>query len=374
MTRPRISPHRASSNNDESLSPSGRRTLAPPLLLATALVLLGGCGDGETDPPGPPPPAYLLVLNSLGETLDRIDLDTGVVEYAITPTGNAPNDLLVDAVRNRAWVANSGDNSVAAFDLATLGAGPVALLGPNSNPWALARLTDGGIAVTNWLSGDVAWIDPQSGAVGGRIPVGRAPQALIPAPDPAHLLVTLVQYDFPSGRFGPGLVQPLCPDCGEPRRPAVAVGTNPQTLVLGPDGGIHVVCTGNYGGYAPTRAGEIHILDPTTYAPRDTIALGGSPDRAAVAGNFVYVSALEGLLKYDGVTHAVINDAAHPILNASTLGGLVVDEARHRLYVTGFTDDLVYVLDTLADTLVTAWEVGDGPVTLARVEVPTGPE
>lgn len=333
-----------------------------------AALLLPGCGDPQPDPPGPPPPAYLLVLNTLGETIDRIDPDTGVVEGSVLTVGNAPNDLRVDRSRHRVWVANSGDNSVTSYDLRTLGAGPAARLGPNSNPWSLLLTADGGLFVTNWLAGDVAVINPADGSVVARLPVGQAPEGLLAAPNPAHILVTLVQYDFPTGRFGPGLLQPLCPNCGEPRRPRVEIGTNPQSLLIGPDGRVHVVCTGNYGGYEPSQAGTVHILDPVSYAPVDTVALGGSPDRAAVAGNFVYVSAVEGLLKYDGVTHAALNDAAHPVLAASTLGGLIVDGARHRLYVTGFADDLVYVIDTRADTLVATWPVGDGPVALAWVE------
>lgn len=341
---------------------------------ALLAALAFGCGDSAPTPPGPPPPAYLLVLNSLGETIDRIDLDTGIVSYAIVTTGNAPNDLLVDAARARVWVTNSGDNSVASWDLATLAPGPVAALGPNSNPWALTRLATGALAVSNWLAGDVAFLDPESGAVTGRLAVGSAPEGLLPAPNPAQLLVTLVQYDYPSGTFGPGLVQPLCPACGEPRLPAIPVGTNPQTLLRGPDGAIHVVCTGDYGAGTPPRHGAVHVLDPTTFAPLDTIALGGSPDRAAVSGDFIYVSAVEGLLKYDGRTHRVVNDATHPVIGVPTLGGIVVDERRHRLYVAGFTDDLVYVVDTRADTLITAWEVGDGPVALARLEAETDDE
>jgi hypothetical protein len=73
-------------------------------------------------------------VNSLGETFDRIDLDTGQVTQGVATTGNAPNDLWVDAARDRAWVANSMDNAVTAYDLATLA--PVAACGwAQQQPW-----------------------------------------------------------------------------------------------------------------------------------------------------------------------------------------------------------------------------------------------
>lgn len=339
------------------------------LLLALVLALAApGCGEKSTRPPGPPPAAYLLVLNSLGETFDRIDLDTGQVTQGVATTGNAPNDLWVDDARGRAWVANSLDNAVTAYNLATLAPVASVALGPNSNPWNLAGTPDGRLLVTNWLAGDVAVLDPAAGALVTRIPVGRTPEGILAGSTANFLRVTLVNYDDATHRFGPGQVFTYCPVCKEPA-PLVAVGTNPQTLFTGPDGHLQVVCTGNFGGYEPAQWGEIRVLDWPAAGRQDTLRLGGTPDRAQVVGDMVYVSAFfGGLMKYNGRTHAILRDSTHPILDAPGLGALAYDEARHRLYVAGFDDDTIYVIDTTADTLVTAWPVGDGPVALARVE------
>lgn len=350
--------------------PTAPRALALAFGLALALALAAtGCGKETTRPPGPPPAAYLLVVNSLGETFDRIDLDTGQVTQGVAATGNAPNDLWVDAARGRAWVANSMDNAVTAYDLATLAPVAAVALGPNSNPWNLAPAPNGRLLVTNWLAGDVAEIDAAAGALLQRIPVGRTPEGILAGSSATFLRVTLVNYDEATHRFGPGQVFTYCPVCQREPAPLVTVGTNPQTLLTGPDGRIHVVCTGNFGGYEPAEWGQVRVLDWPTLGQQDTLRLGGTPDRAQVVGDMVYVSAFfGGLMKYDGRTHAVLRDSTRPILDAPGLGAMAYDAGRKRLYVAGFDDDTIYVVDTTADTLVTAWPVGDGPVALARVE------
>ena len=308
------------------------------------------------------------MLNSLGETFDRIDLDTGVVQQGVATTGNSPNDLWVDATAGQAWVANSLDNEVAAYDLATLRKGAAVSLGPNSNPWNLAGTPDHHLLVTNWLAGDVAEIDPAAGTLLQRIAVGRTPEGILAGSTANSLRVTLVNYDDAQQRFGPGEVATYCPVCARPA-PLVTVGTNPQTLFTGPDDRTHVICTGNFGGYEPAEWGQVRVLDWPTPGQQDTLRLGGTPDRAQVVGDMVYVSAFfGGLMKYDGRTHAILRDSLHPVLDAPGLGAMAYDAARHRLYVAGFDDDTIYVVDTTADTLVTAWPVGDGPIALARVE------
>ncbi len=75
-------------------------------------------------------------------------------------------------------------------------------------------------------------------------------------------------------------------------------------------------------------------------------------------------------MKYDGLTHTVTRGPANPVLAKEALTGIAADAEAHRLYVAGFNDDAVYVVDTRADTLMATWHVGDGPMALAIADVP----
>lgn len=93
-------------------------------------------------------------------------------------TGLLPNDLVRQG--DRWFVVHSGENSVVQLDADFA---PVAryALPPNSNPWAVAVRPDGSrLAVTEWLSDAVAFIDLASGAV-DRVRCGDEVAPLPPA-------------------------------------------------------------------------------------------------------------------------------------------------------------------------------------------------
>ncbi|HEX7880476.1 MAG TPA: hypothetical protein VF720_13765 [Candidatus Eisenbacteria bacterium] len=335
--------------------------LASPFLVA--------CGDDPVDP-GPVPASALYVVNSLGETLDRIDLETGSVSLAVMPLGNGPNDVVMtdpasaDLAPARFWIANSLDNDVWGIDAAQLVPEPVIDLGNNQNPYRLALLPDGRVAVTNWLGGTLALLDPVAGTVDDRRPIGRTPEAVLASGN--RVFVTAVGYDLPTGRFGPGKVYALDSSArGAGPADSAIVPTNPQALLIDTQGRLHVICTGNYGGYEPASQGAVRVLNAATLDSVGAIALGATPGAGILVDDQIYLSAyFGGLLRYDANTLAVTRGPDDPILDTPGLSGLAYDAGRHRLYVSGFEDDLVYVVDTTADTLVTAWEVGDGPIAL----------
>ena len=221
-----------------------------PLLLAAGVALLGGCGDDASRPPDGTPGASLYVLNTLGETIDRISLSTGLVSYNVMATGASPNDLVVNDDATL-WLANSGSNDVWKVDLTSLSTEKTVDLGVGRNPYNLTRRAAGGVAVTNWLANEVVLI-ATDGAIVRRVPVGRNPEAVIELG--GRLIVTAVAYDFPSNTYGPGKVYALNA-AGTALADSATVPLNPQALISGPGGRLHVICTGNYGFYEPAVPG-----------------------------------------------------------------------------------------------------------------------
>ncbi len=342
----------------------GATVSAALVTLAAAVLLAAGCGTESVTRPEPAPPSALYVLNGLGETLSRVDLETGRVENDLLHLGDAPNALLFDPAGDRLFVANSGDNVVWSLQPDSLDRNGDYPLGPNTNPYGLAVTRSGELAVSGFLSGDVAFFSAATGALLRRVPVGRTPQAVLDLP--GRTLVSVVHYDFPSNSFGPGEVVAI-PDGAAAAGTRAIVGVNPQHLVTGPDGLLHVICTGNY----VDVPGSVYFLNAVTLAVVDSLTLGGTPAAAVVVGDDVYVSAyFGGLMKYDGRTHTVLRGPSDPVLDVTGLGGLAHDATTGRLYVSAFEDDLVLVVDVAADTLAAAWPVGDGPLDVELVTRP----
>lgn len=336
-------------------------------MLVTGIALLAGCSDDSTNPPGGGGGgASLFVVNSLGETIDRISLSTGQVAYNVMATGTAPNDLILDDAAESFWLANSGSNDVWKIDQSTLGIEEPVDLGTNQNPYNLALRADHSVAATNWLSGEVTQIAP-NGTITQRFKVGRNPEAIVEMN--GRLYVTAVAYDFPSNTYGPGKVYRLN-GAGNAIADSAVVPLNPQALIPGPNGTIHVVCTGNYGFYQPAVDGVVRVLNAATLAFVADIPVGHTPGHGLLANGKVYLTTADGkLMKYDAATRVLERDADHSILTgAPGLGALAYDATTQRLYVTGSdynATNKVYCVDTTTDTLLASWDVGLGPVALA---------
>ena len=79
-------------------------------------LLVAGCSS-TTDSPFVPSGRTAWVVNSLGETLSKVNLDLGEVAVNAVSLDHAPNDIAI--LGNRAYIVNSASNNVQIFDLAT---------------------------------------------------------------------------------------------------------------------------------------------------------------------------------------------------------------------------------------------------------------
>jgi YVTN family beta-propeller protein len=149
------------------------------------------------------------------------------------------------------------------------------------------------VYVSNEKGGDVAIVDPDAGAVAGRIPVGKRPRGLRLLPDGLHLLVALSGSPI----AGPGVDEKSLPP---PDRAADGVGLvdlgagklvrifpsgeDPEALDISPDG--RTVYISN------EETAEMSVLDLGTGAITGRVWVGEEPEGVSVRpdGRVVYVT------------------------------------------------------------------------------------
>jgi DNA-binding beta-propeller fold protein YncE len=314
-------------------------------------------------------PRSLYVENNLGRTLSAIDLESGRIQQNVLTLGQIPNDLL--AYRDRLFVVNSQPPEVWVVDVPSRQVTKRIALPEGSNPYQMALVGSRRAYVSLLVANEIAVLNLADGRIEKRIPVGRAPQAILVdlAENRAYVANTGGYPDF----------RPSSISIIDIRNDSVLyslpVPENAQALSKGPDYRIYVVCSGKWG----ANAGKLCILDPWAppkYEPAivDTILLGGFPgDVAVTPEGLVFVSdwgdERNGFLYvYDASRGEVIHSATNPIRVGKGAGKLLYDTAENVLYVSNFADDTVQRLDPASGTVLATIRVGDGAHALAITE------
>jgi YVTN family beta-propeller protein len=300
------------------------------------------------------------VASGLSEEWLAVDLtgDAPVVMPERGLTGRIPNDL--DRVGDRLYVVNSGENTVSVVDLATGRSTGCLDIGSGTNPWALfvdpADSTRGWL--TTFLTGELLELDLAGVRVLRRRAVAPAMEGVWA--DSERVAVTLTGFNGTEGDFGQGEVV-VFEKSTLTEVARFPVPTNPQFLFEGGDGRLHVICSGNF----RDVTGRVVRIESDLSAARDTLVLGGSPSRAALAPDGVaYVAAFfGGLMAYDTLGFLPLHDAGNPLLDAPGFTDVLVQGGR--LYAASFEVDAVAVLDLAGGTLLGEFLAGDGPVALA---------
>jgi len=122
------------------------------------------------------------IADSAGNTVRVFD-KKGMQIVDVIATGRTPEDIVIDPLRNRAYVAISGDNRVEAIDLLKRDVTESLRLSPNDRPTALALTPDGRtlVAVNN-RSNSISIIDAPALIETSRINVGERPGAVVISP------------------------------------------------------------------------------------------------------------------------------------------------------------------------------------------------
>ncbi len=216
--------------------------------------------------------------------------------------------------------------------------------------------------MTCFLSGELLEIDLDRRMVLRRVMVGSGLEGLWVGP--TEVAVSLTGFEGTIGAFGNGTVVVLAKSTLA-ERGRLAVPPNPQTIFTGADARLHVVCTGNF----TDVNGRVVRLETDYSAVRDTLVLGGSPQRVAVApGGTAYLAGFYGgILAYDTTNFIALRTTQNPPLPESGYSAVAIYQGR--LYAANFDLDAVAVLDLATGVVVDDFLAGDGPIALALVPI-----
>ncbi|RMD90888.1 MAG: T9SS C-terminal target domain-containing protein [Calditrichaeota bacterium] len=312
-------------------------------------------------------PRTLYVLNGLGRTLSKMDLDTSQITNDVVVVGDIPNRVY--AWRDQIYVVNSTPPGITIIDPRTDEVVKSIALAEGSNPWDMAFVGTHKAYVTNLLANTVSVVDLENGNILNTIPVGEGPEGILVVNNTAYVVNT---GGFPD--YNPSTISVI--DILSDRvTKTLEVPLNPQDLDLAPDGKIHVVCTGNF---SDVR-GQTVVIDPfgdVDFTPLvvDTVKIGGSPgDIVVTSDGLVYLAdfgdANNGFLySYNASTREVLHDATNPILVGKGAMNLLFDTRTGNLFVNNFSDDAVQLLDASNGAVVNTFEFGDGAQHMAILE------
>jgi YVTN family beta-propeller protein len=307
------------------------------------------------------PIAY--VLNSNGETISKINLNTGAVYNNILTIGSDvwcyPNQIIVRDTLMYATV--SGTDEIQVINLNTEKTVDYINTGAYTNPYWIDFADEPYLYVTLLMTGTVAKINYSTGAVVAEVPVGKSPEGIKIIGDKAYIACT--GFDWGTYNYDPGRVA-VYDISGDSVIQHINVGLNPQYLLQDNLGRLHVVCTGNYA----TIWGWVYIIDTDYDIVVDTVYLGGTPGQISVGPDDIAYIASAGwsesgyVFTYNTITGEVYHGNGNPI--TVDLNCMTVAAFQDSTCFTGSFTNYVNLIDS-AGNYQASYPVGDGPVHIA---------
>lgn len=331
--------------------------------LSSTLLLVGlilfGCGEDKSTGPAEPAPARsAYVVNGLAQTLSIFDMEGKTMANDVVQVGKYPNWIVIRG--DRAYVVNSGDNSVQVIDLADNATLGLIDTGDGTNPMQIAFLSDNKAYATNYLTDEVVVIDIGAMAVTKRIVVGKAPNTVVVSEGKVYVGNTASAFDGTTVTYGQGTVS-VIDGASDEVIETINVGTNPQFAAVDAGGDVHIVCTGDYGAVE----GEVYIVDGASDEVVATVAIGGAPGQIAIVSTGIaYLASWSGLLAYSTSDYSVVHASSNPLSEYAGSSGVAAD-SEGKVYVcvpdwTGGGADKLLVMDSASETLIGSYTPGGG--------------
>jgi len=303
------------------------------------------------------------VINTLGETLDKVDLTTGTVTKNISILGGDiycyPNQIVVRDTL--AYVLMSGTHEIQIIDLQTEATVGWIDFPAYSNPYWMAFLDDENLYVSLMTANSLATVDVTARQMIGQTEVGLSPEGVLLFERKVYVAVT--GYNFDIWDWEQGAVVVFDTDA-KAVIDSIPVGANPQFMALDDSGRIHVVCTGNYSDIA----GIVYVIDPETDMVVDSLATGGTPGQIAIGADRTAWVAAGGwgedgkVFSYHSLTGDLYHGAANPIyIDSGAIASAAFQDST--VFVATLDGDRLFRLDAAGDVTAT-YHTGDGPVHL----------
>jgi len=301
------------------------------------------------------------VINSSGETLSKIDLETKTVTNNILTLGTDifayPNQITVRDTL--AYVINSGTNEIQIINLNTETTTGFINTGAGTNPYWMAFADSQYAYVTLMYDNSVAKVDMLAGTIVDIDSIGKRPEGIIIHDYKAYIACTGYNLDWSLDPFGKVVVYDIVADSVIKE---IVVGTNPQHLAVDRDGWIHVVCTGDYF----TVFGEVYVIDTEIDELIDGFELGGTPGVINIGpDDIAYLPAagwdsLSFVYSYNSLTLEVYHDESNPLQGAANCM-MTVPYQDSTVFTAGWTDDNIIIIDS-SGTVRDIYTLGDGPL------------
>jgi hypothetical protein len=262
----------------------------------------------------------VFTINTISQTVSRIDLDTQQSIVTFETLGQFPNAAPNKAAiyDGRLLVALTYENRVQSIDLLTESTDGWFPLEDSAGPNDIVAL-DGTVYVSGNTSNKVYKFEPVGALDVTGLSVGVAPEGL--AIVNGRLFVANTGFHYTDYTYEAGSVSVISPESYSVER-TIPTGLNPRTIVQA-GSQIAVICTGDYA----TTAGEVDFFDATSLEPTGIATLGGCPGTAAYGDDGkLYVGNLypAGVSIVDPVAHSVLADIDHSGIqggNALLAGG-----------------------------------------------------
>ncbi len=303
------------------------------------------------------------VLNSLSETVSKINITTGVVTNNIVTIGSDvfsyPNQIVVrDSL---AYVIASGTDELQIINLKSETTIKYINTGPFSNPYWMAFYDSQYVYVTLMLKNKVAKIDVLSGLIVDEIATGVSPAGIVIYDHKAFVVCS--GFDFDTYAFNPSKLY-IYDLSDNSLLDEVVVGLNSQYAAVDFSGNIHVVATGNYFDIN----GEVYIVNGDSHEVINSFPVGGSPGQINIGpDNVAYIAAagwsLTGhIYSYNTVTGEVYHNSINPLeVGLNCMAAVPFQDST--LFSVSFSTDFINVIDS-AGVGQANYAIGDGPVHL----------
>jgi len=309
-------------------------------------------------------PRTLYVLNGLGRTLSKMNLQTFEITNDFLQVGDIPNQVV--GFGERIYVLNSTPPEIMVINPQNERVEKRIGLAEGSNPWFMAVVESNRVYVTNYLANIVSVVDLESGLVVKDIPVGVGPEGILLVENTAFVANTGGYPDFASSSVS------LIDLATDEVTTTLPMPSNAQDLALASDGRVHVVCSGLW----EANAGKVCVIDrwagpDTTPAVVDTIELGGwSGDIAIIQEGRGYLpdwgDEESGFLySYDTYTGDVYHNRDNPIRIGKGAMRVLYDGEEDVIWVSNFSDDTVQKFNPQNDSVMATYGFGDGPQDMA---------